>query len=75
MPALAVRQGRNATSHVLGASDGLEVVGLRFTTDLRMVLYGVILIVAMLVFPGGIGGWFKQRRIARWRKLPYGDPQ
>ena len=48
---------------------------LRFTTDLRMVLYGVILIVAMLVFPGGIGGWFKQRRIARWRKLPYGDPQ
>jgi branched-chain amino acid transport system permease protein len=46
---------------------------LRFTTDLRMVLYGVILIVAMLVFPGGIGGWFKQRRIARWRKLPYGE--
>jgi branched-chain amino acid transport system permease protein len=48
---------------------------LRFSTDLRMVLYGFILIVAMLVFPGGIGGWFKQRRLARWRKLPYGDNQ
>lgn len=45
---------------------------LRFTTDLRMVLYGVVLIVAMLVFPGGIGGWFERRRIARWRKVPYG---
>ncbi|VTU21624.1 LIV-I protein H [Variovorax sp. PBL-H6] len=47
---------------------------LRFTTDLRMVLYGLILIVAMLVFPGGIGGWFERRRIARWRNRPYGDP-
>jgi branched-chain amino acid transport system permease protein len=46
---------------------------LRFTTDLRMVLYGVILIVAMLIFPGGIGGWFKRRRIERWRKIPYGE--
>lgn len=46
---------------------------LRFTTDLRMVLYGVILIIAMLVFPGGIGGWFKKRRLDHWRKLPYGD--
>ncbi|MGK2952380.1 MAG: branched-chain amino acid ABC transporter permease [Thiobacillus sp.] len=45
---------------------------LRFTTDLRMVLYGVILIVAMLVFPGGIGGWFERRRIERWRQVPYG---
>lgn len=45
---------------------------LRFTTDLRMVLYGLILIIAMLVFPGGIGGWFERRRIERWRKLPYG---
>jgi len=45
---------------------------LRFTTDLRMVLYGFILILAMLVFPGGIGGWFERRRIERWRKVPYG---
>ena len=48
---------------------------LRFTTDLRMVLYGVILIVAMLLFPGGIGGWFKKRRIERWRKIPDGEKQ
>jgi branched-chain amino acid transport system permease protein len=46
---------------------------LRFSTDLRMVLYGLVLIVAMLVFPGGIAGWFHRRRLARWRKLPYGD--
>jgi hypothetical protein len=26
----------------------------------------------MLVFPGGIGGWFERRRIERWRKVPYG---
>ena len=45
---------------------------LRFTTDLRMVLYGVVLIVAMLVLPGGVGGWLQQRRTARWRKMPYG---
>lgn len=48
---------------------------LRFTTDLRMVLYGVILIAAMLVFPRGIGGWFRQRRLERWRKIPYGEKQ
>ena len=41
---------------------------LRFTTDLRMVLYGAVLIVAMLLFPGGVGGWLRQRKIARWRK-------
>jgi branched-chain amino acid transport system permease protein len=46
---------------------------LRFTTDLRMVLYGLILIVAMLLFPGGIGGWFEKQRIARWRNRPYGE--
>lgn len=45
---------------------------LRFSPDLRMVLYGVILMVAMLVLPGGIGGWFQRRRLANWRKLPYG---
>ncbi len=41
---------------------------LRFTTDLRMVLYGVVLIAAMLLFPGGVGGWLEKRRIARWRE-------
>ncbi len=55
---------------VLGASAVLAAVPdlLRFTTDLRMVLYGVVLILAMLLFPGGVGGWLQRRRIARWRR-------
>ncbi len=55
---------------VLASSAVLTVVPdmLRFTTDLRMVLYGVVLIVAMIVFPGGLGGWLQRRRIARWRR-------
>jgi branched-chain amino acid transport system permease protein len=43
---------------------------LRFTTDLRMVLYGGVLIAVMLVFPGGLGGWLERRRRARWRRPP-----
>lgn len=55
---------------VLASSAVLTVIPdmLRFTTDLRMVLYGVVLIVAMIVFPGGLGGWLERRRIARWRR-------
>ena len=41
---------------------------LRFTTDLRMVLYGAILVFVMLVVPGGLGGWLQRRRVARWRR-------
>lgn len=41
---------------------------LRFTTDLRMVLYGAVLIAAMLLMPDGIGGWLRRRRQARWRR-------
>jgi branched-chain amino acid transport system permease protein len=41
---------------------------LRFSTDLRMVLYGLVLIAAMLVLPGGVGGWLERRRLARWRR-------
>jgi branched-chain amino acid transport system permease protein len=54
---------------VLGASAVLAALPdlLRFTTDLRMVLYGAVLIVAMLLFPGGVGGWRERRRMARWR--------
>ena len=37
---------------------------LRFTSDLRMVLYGAVLIVAMLAMPGGLGGWRFGRRAA-----------
>ncbi|MFI5281018.1 MAG: branched-chain amino acid ABC transporter permease [Gemmatimonadales bacterium] len=55
---------------VLGASAVLAALPdlLRFTTDLRMVLYGAVLIVAMLLFPGGVGGWLRRRRMARWRR-------
>jgi branched-chain amino acid transport system permease protein len=55
---------------VLAASAVMTVLPdlLRFTTDLRMVLYGIALIAAILIFPGGIGGWFYRRRLARWRR-------
>jgi branched-chain amino acid transport system permease protein len=55
---------------VLAASAVLTALPdmLRFTTDLRMVLYGTVLIAAMLLFPGGAGGWLRRRRIARWRR-------
>ncbi|HSS85488.1 MAG TPA: branched-chain amino acid ABC transporter permease [Reyranella sp.] len=55
---------------VLASSAVLAVLPdmLRFTTDLRMVLYGVALIVAMLTFPGGVGGWLYRRQVARWRR-------
>jgi branched-chain amino acid transport system permease protein len=55
---------------VLASSAVLAVLPdmLRFTTDLRMVLYGIALIVAMLIFPGGVGGWLYRRQVARWRR-------
>lgn len=55
---------------VLGASAVLAALPdlLRFTTDLRMVLYGAVLMAAMLLFPGGVGGWLQRRRLRRWRR-------
>jgi len=55
---------------VLGASAVLAALPdlLRFTTDLRMVLYGAVLIAAMLVFPGGVGGCLRRRGLRRWRR-------
>jgi ABC-type branched-subunit amino acid transport system permease subunit len=41
---------------------------LRFSTDFRMVIYGVILVVAMFVLPGGVAGWLRQREITRLRE-------
>ena len=41
---------------------------LRFSTDLRMVLYGVVLIVAMLAFPRGVGFWLASHPLARFRR-------
>lgn len=40
---------------------------LRFSNDLRMVIYGAILVVAMLALPRGVAGWFADRRLARLR--------
>lgn len=55
---------------VLGTSLAFSVIPdlLRFTSDLRMVLYGVVLILAMLAFPRGIGTWLEARRRARFRR-------
>jgi branched-chain amino acid transport system permease protein len=55
---------------VLASSAVLTVLPdlLRFTTDLRMVLYGGVLIAAIMLFPGGLGGWLHRRRVARWRR-------
>lgn len=55
---------------VLGSTAVLAALPdlLRFTTDLRMVLYGLVLIAVMLLFPGGVGGWLQRRRLARWRR-------
>ena len=55
---------------VLGSSAVLAALPdlLRFTTDLRMVLYGAVLIAAMLIFPGGVGGWLERCRLKRWRR-------
>jgi branched-chain amino acid transport system permease protein len=41
---------------------------LRFSPDLRLILYGIILIAAMLVMPGGLGGWLRQRKVDSWRQ-------
>lgn len=41
---------------------------LRFSNELRMVIYGAILVVAVLAMPQGVAGWLQERRIARLRK-------
>jgi ABC-type branched-subunit amino acid transport system permease subunit len=41
---------------------------LRFSDDFRMIIYGVILVVAMFAMPSGVAGWLRERRIATMRK-------
>jgi ABC-type branched-subunit amino acid transport system permease subunit len=41
---------------------------LRFSADFRMIIYGVILVVAMFVMPSGVAGWLRERRIAQLRE-------
>ncbi len=55
-----------STAIVTVLPDALDVA-----PDVRMVLYGAVLVTAMLVLPGGIGGWINERRVARWRKRSY----
>ncbi|MFT8247095.1 branched-chain amino acid ABC transporter permease [Roseomonas sp. BN140053] len=42
---------------------------LRFSNDLRMVIYGAILVAAMLYMPRGVTGWLEDRRIAILRAM------
>jgi ABC-type branched-subunit amino acid transport system permease subunit len=41
---------------------------LRFSDELRMVIYGVVLVAVMMFMPSGISGWLENRRIAALRK-------
>jgi ABC-type branched-subunit amino acid transport system permease subunit len=34
---------------------------LRFSADLRMIIYGVVLLLAMLMMPEGVAGWLRER--------------
>ena len=34
---------------------------LRFSADFRMIIYGVILVVAMFAMPSGVAGWLRER--------------
>jgi ABC-type branched-subunit amino acid transport system permease subunit len=40
---------------------------LRFSDDFRMIIYGVILVVAMFAMPSGVAGLLRDREIARMR--------
>ena len=41
---------------------------LRFSSELRMVIYGVVLVAVMMLMPRGVSGWLEERRIAALRK-------
>jgi len=40
---------------------------LRFSGDWRMIIYGAVLLAAMLAMPNGAAGWLRDRRLARQR--------
>jgi len=40
---------------------------LRFSNELRMVLYGLVLVAAMMLMPGGVAGWLADRRVRALR--------
>jgi ABC-type branched-subunit amino acid transport system permease subunit len=41
---------------------------LRFSNELRMVIYGIVLVAVMMLMPRGIAGWLEDRRVASLRK-------
>lgn len=56
---------------VLGAAVFFSAIPdlLRFSADLRLVLYGLVLIGAVLAMPGGVAGLVRRRRLRRWREV------
>jgi ABC-type branched-subunit amino acid transport system permease subunit len=40
---------------------------LRFSADFRMIVYGVVLLLAVLAMPNGVGGWLNERKLAQAR--------
>jgi ABC-type branched-subunit amino acid transport system permease subunit len=53
---------------VAGAAMVVLPEALRFSNELRMVIYGVVLVVVMMFMPSGISGWLEQRRITALRR-------
>lgn len=47
---------------------------LRVSNELRMVIYGAILVAVVLAMPQGVAGWLRERRIARLRESLAPDP-
>lgn len=41
---------------------------LRFSPELRLVLFGCVLVATALVLPGGFGGYLRARKLKLWRK-------
>ncbi|MBM3561308.1 MAG: branched-chain amino acid ABC transporter permease, partial [Alphaproteobacteria bacterium] len=41
---------------------------LRMSQELRLILYGGVLVATMLVFPEGLAGLFRRRRVERLRR-------
>lgn len=41
---------------------------LRFSPELRLVLFGAILVVFALVLPSGLGGYLELRKLKKWRR-------
>src|SRR5262249_29065783 len=46
---------------------------LRFSADLRMIIYGLILVVAMFAMPAGVAGWLREKKLAQMRGQLQGE--